>query len=133
MEYTDLEYFIAIAEHHNLTRAAEALYVSQPTLTKYLHKLEKELGGKVFRRNGYQYDLTFGPALSGLCKKSTGTRSGLEKELSDMRSYYNGELNIALPPMRSTSLIPQLLPAFNEKHPGVCINFSNMAIRYRTS
>ena len=59
MEYTDLEYFIAIAEHHNLTRAAEALYVSQPTLTKYLHKLEKELGGKVFRRNGYQYDLTF--------------------------------------------------------------------------
>lgn len=80
MEYTDLEYFIAIAEHHNLTRAAEALYVSQPTLTKYLHKLEKELGGKVFRRNGYQYDLTFlGPALSGLCKKSTGTRSGLEK------------------------------------------------------
>lgn len=40
-----------------------------------------------------------------------------------MRSYYNGELNIALPPMRSTSLIPQLLPAFNEKHPGVCINF----------
>ena len=47
MEYTDLEYFIAIAEHHNLTRAAEALYVSQPTLTKYLHKLEKELGGKV--------------------------------------------------------------------------------------
>ena len=45
MEYTDLEYFIAIAEHHNLTRAAEALYVSQPTLTKYLHKLEKELGG----------------------------------------------------------------------------------------
>ena len=72
MEYTDLEYFIAIAEHHNLTRAAEALYVSQPTLTKYLHKLEKELGGKVFRRNGYQYDLT-------LCNKSTGTRSGLEK------------------------------------------------------
>lgn len=59
MEYTDLEYFIAIAEHHNLTRAAEALYVSQPTLTKYLHKLEKELGGKVFRRNGYQYDLLF--------------------------------------------------------------------------
>ena len=35
------------------------LYVSQPTLTKYLPKLEKELGGKVFRRNGYQYDLTF--------------------------------------------------------------------------
>ena len=81
MEYTDLEYFIAIAEHHNLTRAAEALYVSQPTLTKYLHKLEKELGGKVFRRNGYQYDLPFfGPALSGLCKKSTGTRSGLGKK-----------------------------------------------------
>lgn len=133
MEYTDLEYFIAIAEHHNLTRAAEALYVSQPTLTKYLHKLEKNSVEKSLDEMDTSMILLFGPALSGLCKKSTGTRSGLEKELSDMRSYYNGELNIALPPMRSTSLIPQLLPAFNEKHPGVCINFSNMAIRYRTS
>lgn len=41
MEYTDLEYFIAIAEHHNLTRAAEALYVSQPTLTNICTSLKK--------------------------------------------------------------------------------------------
>ena len=124
MEYTDLEYFIAIAEHHNLTRAAEALYVSQPTLTKYLHKLEKELGGKVFRRNGYQYDLTFlGQRYLDYARRVLALDQDWKKELSDMRSYYKGELNIALPPMRSTSLIPQLLPAFNEKHPGVCINF----------
>ena len=43
MEYTDLEYFIAIAEHHNLTRAAEALYVSQPTLTLKKNSVEKSL------------------------------------------------------------------------------------------
>lgn len=101
MEYTDLEYFIAIAEHHNLTRAAEALYVSQPTLTKYLHKLEKELGGKVFRRNGYQYDLTFlGQRYLDYARRVLALDQDWKKELSDMRSYYNGELNIALPPMR---------------------------------
>ena len=124
MEYTNLEYFIAIAEHHNLTRAAEALYISQPTLTKYLHKLEEELGGKVFRRNGYQYDLTFlGQRYLDYAKKVLALDQDWKKELSDMRSYYKGELNIALPPMRSTSLIPQLLPRFHELYPGVCINF----------
>ena len=114
MEYTDLEYFIAIAEHHNLTRAAEALYVSQPTLTKYLHKLEKELGGKVFRRNGYQYDLTFlGQRYLDYARRVLALDQDWKKELSDMRSYYNGELNIALPPMRSTAeriIGPMMVP-----------------------
>ena len=40
-----------------------------------------------------------------------------------MRSSFEGELNIAFPPMRSTCLIPQFLPKFHEKHPGVHINF----------
>ena len=61
---------------------------------------------KVFRRNGYQYDLTFlGQRYLDYARRVLALDQDWKKELSDMRSYYNGELNIALPPMRSTSLI----------------------------
>lgn len=56
-------------------------------------------------------------------RKITTLNQDWEKELSDMRSSFEGELNIAFPPMRSTCLIPQFLPKFHEKHPGVHINF----------
>lgn len=45
MNFQEQEYFLAIAKHKNLTKAAQELYVSQPTLTKFLQKLEKNLGG----------------------------------------------------------------------------------------
>lgn len=124
MDYSDLRYFIAIAEHKNLTKAAQELYISQPTLTKFLQKLEKDLGGKVFRKNGHQYNLTFlGQRYLEYARKVITLNQDWEKELSDMRSSYEGELNIALPPMRCASLIPQFLPEFHKKHPGVHINF----------
>lgn len=124
MDYSDLRYFIAIAEHKNLTKASQELYISQPTLTKYLQKLEKELGGKVFRKNGHQYNLTFlGQRYLEYARKVITLNQDWEKELSDMRSCFEGELNIALPPMRCASLIPQFLPEFHRKHPGVHINF----------
>ena len=56
MDHQRVEYFMEIAKQKNLTRAAQALYISQPALTKYVQRLEKELGGKLFRGN---YELTY--------------------------------------------------------------------------
>ena len=44
MNYSELHYILCIAKHQNLTRAAQELYISQPTLTKHLQKLEREMG-----------------------------------------------------------------------------------------
>ena len=124
MEFTNLQYFLAIAIHKNLTKTAQELYISQPTLTKFLQKLEKEMGGKLFRKNGHQYELTFlGQRYLEYARKVTTLNQDWLKELSDMSSSFEGELNIAIPPMRSACLIPQILPAFHEKHPGVHVNF----------
>ena len=48
MELRTLRYFLAIAREENMTRAAEMLHISQPALTKQMHKLEDELGRKLF-------------------------------------------------------------------------------------
>lgn len=52
MNYHELQYILCIAKHQNLTKAAQELYISQPTLTKHLQKLEREMGTKLFSRSG---------------------------------------------------------------------------------
>ena len=59
MDFRELSYVLAIAKHRNITRAAESLYVGQPTLSKFLSALESELGLKLFRRLGNKYVLTY--------------------------------------------------------------------------
>ena len=52
MDFKDMSYILAIARYQNITKAASSLYISQPTLTKFLQKLEKELNQKLFKRMG---------------------------------------------------------------------------------
>ena len=57
MDFKDLSYVLAIARYQNITKAANSLYVTQPTLTKFLQNLEAELGQKLFRKLG-QYGVS---------------------------------------------------------------------------
>ena len=52
MNIHELNYVLCIAKHQNLTKAARELFISQPTLSKHLKKLERELGMKLFARIG---------------------------------------------------------------------------------
>lgn len=52
MDFKDLSYVIAIAKTQNITKAADMLYVTQPTLTKFLQNLEREMGQKLFKKFG---------------------------------------------------------------------------------
>ena len=58
MEIRTLRYFLAIARTENMTRAAEILHVSQPTLSKQMKALEEELGRKLFTRHSFHISLT---------------------------------------------------------------------------
>ena len=59
MDFKDLSYVLAIARYQNITKAANSLYVTQPTLTKFLQNLEAELGQKLFRKLGHRFVLTY--------------------------------------------------------------------------
>ena len=59
MNINKFSYVLAIAEYQNMTKAAEALYISQPALTKSLNLLEAELGVKLFDRNISPIRLTY--------------------------------------------------------------------------
>ena len=70
MEIKTLRYFLAVAREENMTRAAENLHVTQPTLSKQLKSLEDELGQKLFLDSG-----TLTPVLKKLEEKGYVTRS----------------------------------------------------------
>ena len=59
MDFKELEYFSTIAKCGNLTYAARQLYVSQPTLSKFLQKLEEDLGLVLFQRGSRRLELTY--------------------------------------------------------------------------
>lgn len=124
MNIQELKYIMCIAKHRNLTRAAQELYISQPTLSKYLQKLERDLDGKLFSRSGNCYTPTYlGRRYMEYARKILEINQDWEKELQDLQECREGELNIAFPLMRSSCMVPGILPVFHEKYPGVKVNF----------
>ena len=123
MNFQELNYILCIAKHQNLTKAAQELYISQPTLTKYLQRLEREVNGKLFVRSGNSYTATYlGRRYMEYAKKILAVNQDWEKELQDLTSYNEGELNIAFPLMRSSCMVPQIMTIFHKQYPGVRVN-----------
>ncbi len=123
MHFQELNYILCIAKHQNLTKAAQELYISQPTLTKYLQRLEREVGGKLFVRSGNSYTATYlGRRYLEYARKILTVDQDWKKELQDLTSYNEGELNIAFPLMRSSFMVPQIMETFHRQYPGIRVN-----------
>lgn len=120
MDHLQVEYFLEIAKQKNLTRAAQTLYISQPALTKYVQRLEKELGGKIFRGN---YELTYlGRRYMEYAQNVVSLNRDWERELSDIQASSEGELNIAFPPMRAVCIVPPIIREFHSRYPNIQVN-----------
>lgn len=123
MDFKELTYVLAIARHQNITKAADSLYVTQPTLTKFLQNLEKDLGQNLFRKLGHRFVLTY--AGERYVKKATeilNLKKELDQEMGDIIKNNQGSLKIAFPVMRGTYMLPCTLPIFNSLYPNVRLN-----------
>ena len=122
MEYRSLYYVMAIAEHQSITKAAEALYVGQPTLSKFLIQLEAELGLKLFRRLGNRYVLTYaGERYIERAAQILRLKDDLDAEMADILKRDVGVLRVAFAPMRGSYMLSCVLPLFQQQHPNVKI------------
>lgn len=120
MDFRDLTYVLAIAKHQNITKAADSLYLSQPTLTKFLQSLEKELGQKLFRKLGNKFLLTYaGERYIAKANEILLIKKELDSELNDIVKNNVGILKVAFPVMRGTYMLPCTLPIFHSLYPNV--------------
>jgi len=115
-----VEGFIAVAQRGNLSRAAEALIVHQPTLTARLQSLEKELGEELFVRTPRGMRLSdAGRAFLPFAQRALHALHEGKRSVSDVRSAGAGRLVLGAAPAVSTYALPDLLERFTADHPRV--------------
>ena len=114
-----LNYVLAIAEERNITAAAHKLYVSQPTLTVYLNRLESELGVKLFDRSRTPITLT--PAGVYYIEEMKKIEESEQKMRSSIRLVADPSrtLLVGIGQVRGSNWLPQILPDFCSIHPDV--------------
>lgn len=125
LEFKDIEYVLAISKYHNITKAAESLYVTQPNLSTYIKNMEKRLGITLFKREGNKIDLTFEGEMfleSGITMLQQ--RDTLMNKLNESVDSERGRLKLSVPLLRGSYLIPLIIPAFQKKYPNVHIILS---------
>ena len=123
MDFKDLSYVVAIAEHQKITTAANALFISQPTLTKFLQRLEHDLGQKLFHKAGNKFLLTYaGQRYVAKAVEILKLKKELDDEMADIVKSNSGELNVGYPAVRGGYMLPYTLPLFKKLYPNVKIN-----------
>ncbi|MBA2557666.1 MAG: LysR family transcriptional regulator, partial [Chloroflexi bacterium] len=115
-----VEGFLEVVRHGNVSRAATALSITQPALTARLQGLEREVGQKLFVRARKGIQLTeAGRAFLPYAERAVASLRGGMELVSEMRSGGTGELVLAAAPAVSTYVLPTLLVRFAAQHPSV--------------
>ncbi|MCD8254156.1 MAG: LysR family transcriptional regulator [Oscillospiraceae bacterium] len=118
MEIRVLRYFLEIARAGNMSRAAETLHVSQPTLSKQMKELETELGKKLFRRGSAGLTLTDEGML--LRKRAEDILEMVDKTADEFRALdtvTGGEVHIGCAESHQIKYLARIIREFREKYP----------------
>jgi DNA-binding transcriptional LysR family regulator len=120
MQFQQLAYFVAVADARHFTRAAEAVHVAQPSLSQQIRALEKELGAPLFSRARGNITLTdAGEALLPLARRILADADTARHEVLELAQLRRGRVRLGAPPSLCTGLLPDVLRAFHDRHPGI--------------
>ena len=122
-----IRYLLAVAEHHSFTRAAEALYVSQPTLSQQIKLLEEALDVQLLDRSGRDVRLTeAGEVYVRHAKRALGELDAGRRAVQEVRDLSRGTLRLGMTPITELLTTP-LLDNFNTLYPGIVVSAMEMS------
>ncbi|WP_458414761.1 cidABC operon transcriptional activator CidR [Schinkia sp. CFF1] len=120
MDIKHLLYFIEVAKEKSFSRAADKLYITQPTISKMIKNLEDELGIALFDRSKKQLVLTDGgKIILEQAKLIDYAFHNLETELDQLLGLKKGHIRIGLPPIFDAYMFLKIVSDFHEKYPGI--------------
>ncbi|HEX7028065.1 MAG TPA: DNA-binding transcriptional regulator OxyR [Gammaproteobacteria bacterium] len=118
MNLRDLQYLVAVAKYRHFGKAAEACFVSQPTLSTQIKKLEDELGVTLIERNNKQMMLTeIGVAIVAKAQHMLQTGNEIKNLAEHYRDPEAGSLSLGVIPTLAPYLLPHIMPAIKKRFP----------------
>lgn len=125
MNLRDLRYLVAVAEHRHFGRAAEACFVSQPTLSTQLKKLEEFLGVTLIERTSRQVLLTpVGEAVVAQAQRVLRETDQLVQIAEQHRDPFGGDFRLGIIPTVAPYLLPKVLPVIRKSFPKLNIKLT---------
>lgn len=116
------KYFLTIVKTGSLSRAAEQLYVSQPSLSKYIKRLEAQLEAPLFDRSVNPMRLTeCGILYLRYLQNLIDSEQQLLNQISEIQDHVRGTLRLGIPSFCGQCFLPQVLPLFSKEFPNVSI------------
>ncbi len=120
LDIHQLEIYAKVAELRSFSKAAQAMYLTQPTISQHITALETHLGAKLFDRLGKEVVLTkAGEVLYKYAKKMTGLRGEAEQALDHFLGKKSGHLTLGASTIPGEYILPPLLGRFKEQFPGI--------------
>lgn len=127
MNFRILQYFLTVAREGNITKAAELLYITQPTLSRQLMQLEEEMGVQLFERSQHRIKLTqAGELLVHRGKDILEMVEKTELELKDTESNLSGNIIFGAGELNNVNVLGDIISAFQKENPDVTFDiFTN--------
>jgi DNA-binding transcriptional LysR family regulator len=123
MELRQLEYFVAVAEERNFTRAAERVHISQSGVSAQIRQLERELGAELFDRSARTATLTVaGKAALNHARTALAAAASLGQVVGEVTDLIRGRLTVGMVIGCTITPLFDALAAFHRTHPGVEIS-----------
>ena len=116
----ELLYICTIAQEQSLSKAAQKLYVSQPSLSHCLSNLEEKLGTKLFYRSTKGLSLTYaGEQYYRMALEILEKYNEFENAITEVNELKRGRISFGITRMLATHYLPMVLPAFAQKYPNI--------------
>lgn len=123
MDVRHLEYFIEVARQKSFSKAAEMLYVSQPTISKAIKELENELGVVLLYRNTKSVELTdHGEAILEQAQQIVSSFQNITAQVENVSKLRTGKVYVGFPPITGITVLTHLIGAFKKEYPNIEIN-----------
>lgn len=127
MTITQLKYVLAIAEHKNFTKAAEKCFVTQPTLSTQIQKLEDELDVIIFDRGKKPIELTdVGRKIVYQARNIVNEADRIQDIVDQQKGFIGGEFKLGIIPTVMPTLLPMFLNNFIKKYPKVKLKIEEL-------
>lgn len=127
MTITQLKYVLAVAEHQNFTKAAEKTFVTQPTLSMQIQKLEDELEILIFDRSKKPIELTgVGKKIVEQARNIVNESERMQDVVDQEKGFIGGTFKLGIIPTIMPTLLPMFLKNFSNKYPKVQLKIEEL-------